>query len=292
MYRISKNKKWGYLNAEFKASISLQYDAASNFSEGLAAVKQGESWGYIDKNNKLIIDYKFNWAGDFLNNRAIVKEGEHFYFIDHEGNKVSKAYKYCSKIFNEVYTVQSNDNTIIELVDSTGKTIYTFDKDFYEILGYNLGYLSFKYKENTAVRCKMINLAENTIVVDNLDALTVPNYGIAFYGVLLNDKLSWGILNIETQKMTEPIYENVIINSERLLGIAVCNNKETLWGFIDKNGNLVIEPKYASIGPFKSGFAPVAVYEGTEMKWGIINENGEEVICPQYDYIYPIQGPK
>jgi hypothetical protein len=41
--------KWGYINKKGERIMIAKYDAANDFSEGLALVKWGENWGYVDK---------------------------------------------------------------------------------------------------------------------------------------------------------------------------------------------------------------------------------------------------
>ncbi len=68
-----KNRKAGFINKEFQYIINPQFDDASDFSEGLAAVKIGENcnkreydcgkWGFIDINGNWVIKPKFNGIG-------------------------------------------------------------------------------------------------------------------------------------------------------------------------------------------------------------------------------------
>ena len=44
----SQNGKYGYINESLQPYTSFIYDSALDFSDGLAAVKEGGKWGYID----------------------------------------------------------------------------------------------------------------------------------------------------------------------------------------------------------------------------------------------------
>ena len=52
--------KWGYIDKSGKIVIEPQFDDASSFSEGLAAVCLGDycplrgKWGYIDKSGEYV----------------------------------------------------------------------------------------------------------------------------------------------------------------------------------------------------------------------------------------------
>lgn len=47
--------KEGYINEDGEIVIEFQFEDASVFSEGLAAVKVGDKWGYINKKGEIII---------------------------------------------------------------------------------------------------------------------------------------------------------------------------------------------------------------------------------------------
>jgi hypothetical protein len=66
-------------------AIPLKYDNASNFSEGLAAVKADTSWGYIDQANKTKIPFTYSSALDFIQGQAIVSQNRKTFYIDPNG---------------------------------------------------------------------------------------------------------------------------------------------------------------------------------------------------------------
>ena len=59
------NGQWGYVDQEGKVLIEPQYLCAKSFSNGLAAVYNGEAWGFIKPSGKLVIDYKYRDASYF-----------------------------------------------------------------------------------------------------------------------------------------------------------------------------------------------------------------------------------
>ena len=84
-----RNLKWGYVDASGREVIPVQFLAAGDFSEGLAAVnpgvggRGGESsicgapgnYGYIDKTGAFVIKPQFNYASQFENGRARASVG-------------------------------------------------------------------------------------------------------------------------------------------------------------------------------------------------------------------------
>lgn len=56
---------WGYSSPDKQILIKPQFQEASWFSEGIAAVKKGNKWGYINRTGKLIIPAKYTVARPF-----------------------------------------------------------------------------------------------------------------------------------------------------------------------------------------------------------------------------------
>jgi len=76
---------WGYIDREGKRVILLSFEKAQDFSEGLAAVRQGMRWGYIDTLGKWVIPATYYTAGPFRDGLARVKKGSRYGFVDRTG---------------------------------------------------------------------------------------------------------------------------------------------------------------------------------------------------------------
>lgn len=88
--------KWGYLSSTLTLDIPLNYDAACDFSQGLAAVSKGGKWGYIDEKGKQVIAPQYDSVSAFDNNGRLgafpfanglvtVKKGETMGIVNREG---------------------------------------------------------------------------------------------------------------------------------------------------------------------------------------------------------------
>lgn len=84
----SKDGKSGYLDLRGTIVIPFDYEAARNFSGGLAAAEKRGKWGYIDRDGRLVIPFKFDHAGQFSNHLAPAKLGGRSGFINKFGNFV------------------------------------------------------------------------------------------------------------------------------------------------------------------------------------------------------------
>ena len=89
-YFIKKDYfKWSFIDKKGNVAIPLNYDNVSNFSEGLAGVKNmGEKWGFIDKKGNWIIQPIYDDVDSFSEGLARVEMGEKWGFIDKKGNIV------------------------------------------------------------------------------------------------------------------------------------------------------------------------------------------------------------
>lgn len=104
---VMKDGLWGYVDKEGKTVIDYQFTEASDFSEGITAVKreQSELYEYIDRTGQTIIQPKYTIAKDFSEGLALVTEDNLYYgYINKEGELLSE-YKYGPKSgsFHEGY---------------------------------------------------------------------------------------------------------------------------------------------------------------------------------------------
>ncbi|MDR3614348.1 MAG: WG repeat-containing protein [Candidatus Obscuribacterales bacterium] len=77
--------KWGFIDRSGQRAIDFQFDAAKDFSEGLAPVLLKTKWGFINRGGKLEIEPQFEFASPFSNDLAVVSINGRFGFIDHRG---------------------------------------------------------------------------------------------------------------------------------------------------------------------------------------------------------------
>jgi hypothetical protein len=139
-----KGKGWGYINKKGKFVIEPQYEAASQFNEGFAAVKINGLYGYINNNGKMVIKPQFINALPFSEGLASVKINKDYGFINHAGEVVIKEQYYFAHSFHEGLAAVYK-----ELTANGGKTK----------LGTNVGYINktgeivipFEYEESFAV---------------------------------------------------------------------------------------------------------------------------------------------
>ncbi len=74
--------KWGFVDSKGKVVIEPAFNEARSFSNGLAAVSNGETWGFINEAGQLVIDYQFDNALYFTSKGiCLVSEYEDLYYV-------------------------------------------------------------------------------------------------------------------------------------------------------------------------------------------------------------------
>ena len=87
---MKKDDKWGYIDAAGAEKIGFEYEYASDFSEGLAAVGLAGRIGFINDQGEMVIPARYQRARPFHCGLSVVAEfaGEPHY-IDRFGLEVS-----------------------------------------------------------------------------------------------------------------------------------------------------------------------------------------------------------
>jgi hypothetical protein len=88
--------KFTFINKSGQVLGTTPFDAARNFSEGLAPVKVGAFWGFIDKTGSFMIPPKFEDAEPFSSGLCRIQAQGRYGYSDHSGNiQISPQYEYA-----------------------------------------------------------------------------------------------------------------------------------------------------------------------------------------------------
>ena len=89
--------KWGFLTADGEQLAEVKFDSVGVFHDGLAVVKAAERYGYIDRSGAIVIPIQWMAAYDFSEGLAALRvDKKHFQFINTAGTVVIKSKKYDS----------------------------------------------------------------------------------------------------------------------------------------------------------------------------------------------------
>ncbi|HMI79962.1 MAG TPA: WG repeat-containing protein, partial [Ferruginibacter sp.] len=117
--------RYYHVNKKGKAISPKTWEAAGNFSEGLAMVKDNGKWGFIDTLGNKVIDLKFDVASNFTKGAAMVKSNNQFYLVNKKGVAIdNNKYEAAGNPGNGSFPVQKNG--LAGLVDNKGNTIIDF----------------------------------------------------------------------------------------------------------------------------------------------------------------------
>ncbi len=77
--------RWSYIDKTGKRLFSADFDEATDFHEGLAAVKVYERWGFINKQGAFVIAPLYRSVGPFSEGLAFVEDGANSGYVDETG---------------------------------------------------------------------------------------------------------------------------------------------------------------------------------------------------------------
>ena len=116
--------KWGILTADGEQLAEVKFDSVGVFHEGLAVVKAAERYGYIDRSGAIVIPIQWMAAYDFSEGLAALRvDKKHFQFINTAGTVVIKSKKYDSvgRFRNGICRVVKGGK--VKWIDTKGKEL-------------------------------------------------------------------------------------------------------------------------------------------------------------------------
>jgi hypothetical protein len=240
--------KYFFIDTKGRAVIDAsKYEAALDFSEGLAAVRDGRGWGFIDKDGKETIEPRFSAAMGFSEGLAPVQIGTLWGFIDRHGRIVIQPQYELVNPFSEgiAVVVKAEDKSETKAILNGLQVV----------------------PQSRLIRRKHV------LVGGPLDSPPSENRE-----ALLIDSSGNVVLRLRPKQVS------VNINGRFSEGLIEAYDPLTQkYGFIDKRGTFVIEPKYLQVARFSEGLSRVAVIEDGEEKLGFIDHSGRFVIQPQFN---------
>lgn len=247
----SYSYKYGYINKKGVVVAKLQYNAAHDFSENLAAVCKNGKWGYINKKGKTVVKPQYDSAEDFSEGLAAVYiKSKGFGYINKNGKFVIKPQKKIAsaKQFSDgvaAVGIQSSNGQKYGLMNKKGKMVVQAK---YDIMGCYAGGVSNGLSD-----------------------------GLIQVGIQDGQNFKYGFIDKNGKEVVKPKYDIACNFSE---GLAAVGENEKGWGFIDTTGKEVIELKYGVFGSggtcFSCGVASVVNNDGVIL----IDKNGKEVGGP------------
>jgi hypothetical protein len=240
--------KFGYINTCGEMVISLLYDNALEFSEGLAAVNVGEkfgccgefypgSWGYIDRSGDTVIALQFDFAGDFSEGLAHVESGRQSGFIDKGGKYVIIIDAMRLENFKNGFAAFDNEKEY-GYIDKSGKR---YPGPIRKTAGLKIFMKNDRYGYSDTLG--------NIIVRPRFEYADLFVEGKA--RVKLFDK--WGFVDKRGALVCQPTYDYVFDFADGMARV----EKNGLIGYVDANCNLAVVPQFKEASDFHNGLAAI-----------------------------------
>ena len=254
--------KFGFIDRDGNWIITAEYDELSEFSEDLAAFRQGENYGYISTTGAVIIEPQFSKAGPFANGQAIVAKDGQYGIISSTGETVIDFYYDRLKPFSGALA-RARVEGLYGYLDATGELIiepaYRQASDF-------VNGVAAVAKAN---KWGLIDGKGESIMEPIYDQLFsageerwIAALGSEYY---LLDNNGDRVINRPFQEI-QPFSD----------GLAAYQLDE-LWGYLLPDGSTMGVPQYYLAWPFKNGIARVA----TRFGLGFINTKGNLLFRPR-----------
>ena len=270
--------KWGYIDKSGHIAITLQFDDANDFSNGLAPVKSKSKWGLINKNGKFIVEPIYDSLLAFLDGFiTILTSPDHHMkmgYLDKSGKTILEA-KYQGLKILDKDTFAVRENNLWGVMNNQGKWIVQPLLSSIENFQNNIAVMGIKKFDS--IKYGAIDKNGTILIQPSYDRLFLYKEGVFLYR---NGK-DEGVLNEKGESIVEPKYQ--LIRSFKNGFAAIYANKK--WGFIDSKGHIIVEPKYDYVADFNDNRALVGRKTGlfNIMHYGFINPQGEEIIQTKYN---------
>ncbi len=272
---FKKANKYGFVDYNGKIVIQPKYEYASNFVEGLAAVKIiNGKWGFIDKKGKIIIKPQYEWASDFSDGMCAVQISGKWGFINKSGDLVIKAKYNWAGIFksNSHVACVTNSKNKYGVIDKNGKVVIDFLSE--GLLNFNNNVSIFQ-KQGL---CGLIDIKGKILVAPKYNFLIYANYNL--YNGSKNGNNKFGCIDSKGKVVIDFIYSDLISFDEKGLAVVKLNDK---FGYIDNKGKIAIKIKYDYAEDFTG--ADLAAVGVGKLK-GYINRSGKIIIQPKFDWAW------
>jgi hypothetical protein len=268
---------------------------ASSFSEGLAAVSRDGRWGYIDASGAWVIPPRFAEVEEFSEGLAVVGTGEYsskttqFGFIDRTGKFViAPRFDWASSFSDGLAGVCTGACRIPELA-GPGRSYGYIDKTGDYVIGGKWEFAG-PFSDGRAWVFETPVLVEGKVVDHNQPTERLIDRAGKFVS---EARFRWGMPFSNGLAVTDRGY----VNRAGEVAIAQPSPDQSFaegWArvieggrsvFIDRTGKVVLRPDCLYAESFSEGLAPACRNDREyENGWGYIGKTGKFVIPPQFHH--------
>lgn len=240
------NDKLGFIDTLGNWVIKPQYDDASNFSEGFAAVCKNDSCFYINKEGSKTSDYFFEETENYKDGIAIVKKDNVYYLINRSGQFISKGYQDINESFSKLYVCKQNN--LYGAINLKGEIIipFTYNK---------LGNFKNRFAYYMSSQYGLVDITNRTLEAQWDWISDVDSNSIA----IVKKKNQFGLMNVNEQIIL-PCEYDYLTHCKDDIYLVVKNN---LYGFFNSNEKCFITSVEYN---YNSSFEPSYYTNGKNFK--------------------------
>lgn len=265
---------WGYLATDGDWAVKPAFLGASDFSEGLAAVKTESEYhayvyGYIDASGGYYGNLHpwFTEAGDFSCGLAWVTDNNSDYFCINR--EAALAFPERIITYDEGNYYEPFVNAFNFVTDFCAGYALVAEKKPYDD-GYTFAIISDAGEVALTLDPKYCEGEMHAIAGSEPD-----ENGYCIVGVEKEGAVCYGVINLTGQEVLPLVYDEIYPFSDGSFAV----RKDGIWGFVDADGVEAVPFRYEGARPFSNGAAPVK----SDGKWGLLDENGVWLCEPKFD---------
>jgi len=275
----AKDGQWGFIDAGGNFVIENKFQLVESFSEGLAAVAIGGSWGFVNKRGEIVIEPIYERVRSFSNGLALVQLRDKIGYLDKNGRLAIPATFDSGRSFSDGLAEVGFLDTIKQelrlcYIDSSGKIC--IDTSKIEVTAVPADKEPDIYKLDDGKTVFGFKQGVGMSAGENLPR----DFHCGLAGIQLGKY--YGYINKSGQVAIQPIHKAVFDFSENLATIRPSYGLIT--EVINTSGNIVISPQYQEVGQFHDGIAAVSRWDQSSSNalCGFINSKGEQILPLQY----------
>lgn len=298
LFLVTRNGKMGYIDRTGTMIISAQFDAAEEFSEGLAAVamKIGErsvrgedqptvdlQWGFVNQTGKIVIPAQFARVGRFSEGLAWVevgdKHGRANYGMDKHGYVDKAGNIVIAPKLSFIFDPHGVDDGRADFKEGLAVIKLGNKQGFIDKAGRVAIAPQFDEADSFSEGVAAVRVGDTYGYIENTGKMILkPQFDFAANfseGVaLIRMGLKYGYINKAGEFIRRPEYSWASSFSEGLAAVDMGSDT----GYINREGDLVVEVRIGTGDSFSEGIAAVR----SDGKLGYIDKTGAMIIKPEF----------
>ncbi|HET8725240.1 MAG TPA: WG repeat-containing protein [Anaeromyxobacteraceae bacterium] len=274
LFPVLREGKWGFVDRGGRIVIAPRFERADRFSEGLAAVRQGNVHGYVDPAGKLALVPAWPPAGDlhrpFSSGRAAVRVGELFGYMDRTGRLAIPARFTLADDFSDGFAMACDPGGC-GYVDSSGRGAIAYGP-----------MRSGPVKGGVACVNLAMGMGRQRVGLRKIDGTAIPgewegcgNMSEGLVAVRLDGR--WGYIDASGRAVIALRFEQAGDFSGGLAPVTVEGGR---CGYVDRTGRMAIPARFRACHPFSDDRARVDlaadVFDGERVAF--IDRSGAAVV--------------